>query len=204
LNVGVVYFQQGKYEQCIPFFQKALQIQPHYLAYSNLGTAFFFLKRYAESVSIFEKAVGMNQNDPLMMGNLADAYRWSGQTDRANSTYEKAISLAFKQLQVNPRDANIMDQLSLYYAKKGDAVHAIDFIRRARAINSTDVDMIYDEAEVYTLTGRPAEALKSLREALKKGHSVQEAQNDPELASLQNRPEFAQLVAEFSTSNKSK
>jgi tetratricopeptide (TPR) repeat protein len=204
LNVGVVYFQQGKYEQCIPFFQKSLQVQPHSLAYTNLGTAFFFLKRYAESVPMFEKAAEMNQNDPMLVGNLADAYRWSGQLDRANTTYEKAISLAFKQLQVNPRDANMMDQLSLYYAKKGDAVHAGDFIRRARAINSTDVGMIYDEAVVYTLTGRPAEALKSLQEALKKGYSVQEAQNDPELASLQGRPEFAKLVAGFGKPNKSK
>src|SRR5579864_392610 len=198
LNVGVVYFQEGKYEECIPFFQKSLQVQPHSLAYTNLGTAFFFLKRYGESVPMFEKAAEMNQNDPMLVGNLADAYRWSGQLDRANTTYEKAISLAFKQLQVNPRDANMMDQLSLYYAKKGDAVHAGDFIRRARAINSTDVGMIYDEAVVYTLTGRPAEAFKSLREALKKGYSVHEAQNDPELASLQGRPEFAELVAEFS------
>jgi tetratricopeptide (TPR) repeat protein len=204
LNAGAIYFQQGKYDQCIPFFQKALQLQPHYLTYSNLGTALFYLKRYAESVPMFEKSVEMNQNDPMMMGNLADAYRWSGQLDRANTTYERAIALAFKQLQVNPRDANVMDELSLYYAKKGDAVHAVDFIRRARAISSSDVNMIYDEAVVYTLTGRTGEALKSLREALQRGYSLQEVQNDPELASLQSRPEFARLVAEFSKSNKSK
>src|SRR5712692_7932908 len=64
LNSGMVYFQQGKYDQCIRFFQKSLQIQPHFMAYSNLGTAFFFLKRYAESVPMFEKAVEMNQYDP--------------------------------------------------------------------------------------------------------------------------------------------
>jgi serine/threonine protein kinase/tetratricopeptide (TPR) repeat protein len=198
LNAGAIYFQQGKYDQCIPFFQKALQIQPHYLTYSNLGTALFYLKRYAESVPMFEKSVEMNQNDPMMMGNLADAYRWSGQLDRANTTYERAIALAFKQLQVNPRDANVMDQLSLYYAKKGNPVQALDFVRRARAINPADVNMIYDEAVVQTLTGRPVEALKSLREALQKGYSLQEAKNDPELANLQSRPEFAKLVTEFS------
>lgn len=202
LNVGAIYFQQGKYDQCIPFFQKALQIQPHFATYSNLGTAFFYLKRYAESVPMFEKAVEMSPNDPQMTGNLADAYRWSGQIEKANSTYERAISLAFKQLQVNPRDANVMDQLSLYYAKKGDAVHAVDFIRRARAINSSDLGMIYDEAVVYAATGRQPEAFKSLREALQKGYSIREAQNDPELASLQGRPEFAKLVAEFSKAAK--
>jgi tetratricopeptide (TPR) repeat protein len=198
LNVGVIFFQQGKYEECIPYFQKALKIQPHYSIYSNLGTAYFYLKRYADSVPMFEKAVELNSNDGVFMGNLADAYRWSGQLDKANTTYDRAIALSFKELQVNPRDADVMDHLSLYYAKKGNPVQALDFIRRARAINPADVSMIYDEAVVYTLTGRPPEALKSLREALQKGYSLQEAKNDPELANLQSRPEFAKIVADFS------
>jgi serine/threonine-protein kinase len=198
LNAGSVYFRQGKYDQCIPFFSRALQIQPHPMTYSNLGTAFFFLKRYAEAVPMFEKAVEMNQDDPMFMGNLADAYRWYNQIDKANATYDQAIALGFKQLQVNPRDASVLDQLSLYYAKKGDAMHAMDFIRRARAINPTDVSMIYDEAVVDTLGGRNEEALKTLREALQKGYSVKEAQADPELTGLQVNPGFAKLIADFS------
>jgi len=201
LNVGAIYFQQGKYDQCIPFFQKALQIQPHYLTYSNLGTAFFYLKRYAESVPMFEKAVEMNQNDPMLMGNLADAYRWSNQLDKANATYDRAIALAFKQLQVNPRDANVLDELGLYYGKKGDAVQALDFMRRARALSPSDVNLIYDQAVVFAETGRTAEALKTLREALQKGYSLQQVKSDPELTALQNLPEFGKLVAEFSKHN---
>ncbi len=201
LNVGAIYFQQGKYDQCIPFFQKALQIQPHYLTYSNLGTAFFYLKRYAESVPMFEKAVEMNQNDPMLMGNLADAYRWSNQLEKANSTYDRAIALAFKQLQVNPRDANVLDELGLYYGKKGDAVQALDFMRRARALSPSDVNLIYDQAVVFAETGRTAEALKALREALQKGYSLQQVKSDPELTALQNLPEFGKLVAEFSKHN---
>ena len=203
LNTGVIYFQQGKYDQCIPFFQKSLQLQPHYLTYTNLGTAFFYLKRYAESVPMFEKAVEMNQNDSLLMGNLADAYRWSNQLDKANVTYDKAIALGFKQLQVNPRDANVLDGLALCYAKKGDAVQALDFMRRARALSPADVNLIYDQALVFAITGRSTEALTALREALQKGYSLEQAKNDPELAALQKTPEFGKLVKEFGNSNKS-
>jgi eukaryotic-like serine/threonine-protein kinase len=201
LNVGAVYFQQGKYDECIPFFQKALQLQPQYMTYSNLGTAYFYLKRYNDSVPMFEKAVELNPNDGLFMGNLADAYRWSGQQDRARATYDRAIALAFKELQVNPRDANVMDQLSLYYAKKGNPTQGLDFIHRARSIKPLDINILYDEAVVYALSGRSTEALSTLREALQKGYSVQEAKNDPELANLQSRPEFAKLVADFSKSH---
>ena len=201
LNVGAVYFQQGKYDECIPFFQKALQLQPQYMTYSNLGTAYFYLKRYTDSVPMFERAVELNPNDGLFMGNLADAYRWSGQQDRARATYDRAIALAFKELQVNPRDANVMDQLSLYYAKKGNPTQGLDFIHRARSIKPLDINILYDEAVVCALTGRTTEALNALREALQKGYSLQEAKNDPELANLQSRPEFAKLVADFSKSH---
>jgi serine/threonine protein kinase/tetratricopeptide (TPR) repeat protein len=198
LNVGAVLFQQGKYKECIPVLQKALQIQPYFMTYSNLGTVYFYLKRYSESVPMFEKAAEMNPNDQLTIGNLADAYRWSGRTDKANAAYDKAIALAFKELEVSPRDATTMGWLALYYAKKGSATQSLDFMRRARSINQADVNLIYQNSVIYALGGHPAEALKTLREALQKGYSVEEARNDPELSSLQNRPEFAKLLEEFS------
>jgi eukaryotic-like serine/threonine-protein kinase len=198
LNLGVVYFDQGKYDQAIPYFQKSLQIQPSYLAYSNLGSAYFYLKKYPDSVPMFEKAVELNPNDQLFMGNLGDAYRWSGQRDKANATYDKAIALAYKELEVNPKSTDALQGLAMYYAKKGNAAQSLEFIRRARSINAADVGLMYTEAVVDALANRPDDAVKSLRAAFGKGYTVQEAQNDPELATLQGRPEFSKLVAEFS------
>jgi Flp pilus assembly protein TadD len=70
---------------------------------------------------MFEKAVEMSPNDEWFVGNLADAYRWSGREDQARSTYDKAIALAYKQLQVNPDDTSTMGGMALYYAKNGDS-----------------------------------------------------------------------------------
>jgi tetratricopeptide (TPR) repeat protein len=184
-----------------PLLSEALQIQPYYLTYSNLGTAYFYMRRYADSVPMFEKAVEMNPNEQLTMGNLADAYRWSGQRDKANATYDKAIALAYKELEVNPRNAVTVGWLALYYAKKGNTTQALDFIRRARSINPSDVNLIYKEAVVHALADHPGTAFKALREALQKGYSLQEAKNDPELRGLQSRPEFAKLLGEFSRPN---
>ena len=201
LNVGVVYLEQGKYEECIPYFQKSLQIQPNEKTYSNLGTAYFYLKRYNESVSMFEKAVEMNPTAERFTGNLADAYRWSGQREKANVTYDKAIALAYKELAVNPRNSDTMGSLALYYAKKGMPAQALNFIQRARSINKEDVGLVYTEAVVEALANHPDNALKILREAFERGYAVQEARNDPELGSLQSRPEFVKLLGEFSKPN---
>jgi len=47
--------------KAIPQFQKALTITPDSFSYSNLGTAYFFLKRYDESVKMYEKATEMTR-----------------------------------------------------------------------------------------------------------------------------------------------
>jgi len=197
MNIGVVNFRQGKYNDSIPFFEKALKLQPRADLYSDLGTAYFFLKRYKEAVPIFEKAVEMSPNGEWFVGNLADAYRWSGRADQAQSTYDKAIGLAYKELQVNPFEANTMGHLALYYAKKGDSTQALQFIRRARSIDPNSNELIYNEAAVQALANHPEEALKALREAFQKGYSPEEARNDPELKSLQGRPEFEKLLKDF-------
>jgi eukaryotic-like serine/threonine-protein kinase len=203
LNVGAIYAQKGEFENCIPYFQKAIQIKPSSSdAYSNLGTAYFFLKRYDDSVPMFEKAVELLPSDAELMGNLADGYRWSGQHEKAETTYNRSIALAYKELQVNPRNAKTLGRLALDYAVKGDNLQAVNTIRRARAIQPSDVDTIYAEAEVYSLAGHSDEAWKSLREAFAKGYPIRMAKSDPMLDALRQRPEFAQLVGEFSSQPK--
>ena len=198
LNVGAVYFEQGNYEECITYFQKSLHLQPDAKTYSNLGVAYFYLKRYSESVPMFEKAVELSPNNETFTGNLADAYRWSNQRDRAVTTYAKAINLAYRELAVNPRNSDALGSLALYYAKKGEASEAVSFIRRARTINPSDLNLIYQEAVVHAVNNSPDQAFKSLREALTKGYSLKEAMSDPELESLKSLPEFSRIVKEFS------
>jgi eukaryotic-like serine/threonine-protein kinase len=196
-NTAAVLFQEGKYQDCIPLYQKAIQLAGHYYAYSNLGFAYFNLKQYTQAVDMFSKASQMTPDDPVMFANLADAYRWSGQKDKASATYDQAISLAFKQLQVNPRNADAMGLLALCYAKKGDAAQANDFIHRALTITPGNVNLLYYQAEVEDLAGHAEQAVSVLRQVFMAGYPPDSAVADPELANLQSRPDFQALIKEF-------
>ncbi len=200
-GLGTLYMREGKWSEAIPEFTKALSLAPDSPTYSNLGTAYFFMKDYDKATKMYEKAVEMTPNDEQLQGNLGDAYRWSGHSDQAAAAYGKAISLAFQELQVNPRSALTMGDLGLLYAKKGDAENAIQYLNQARAIAPDDVQLMYSEAEAKTLIGKPEEALKSLRLALEKGYPAQEAWNDPELQKLQALPQFLQLVNQYTKKN---
>jgi eukaryotic-like serine/threonine-protein kinase len=193
-GIASVYLREGKWSEAIPQYQRALALAPDSPTYSNIGTAYFFLKNYDDASKMYAKAVEMTPNDEQLLGNLGDAYRWSGHSDQAAASYSKAISLAFQELQVNPRSASIMSDLGLLYAKKGDPVNAQQYTNQARAISPDDVQLIYSQAQVMTLIGKPNDALKALRLALDKGYATEEAWNDPELQKLQALPQFSQLV----------
>src|SRR5579859_915830 len=196
-NLGSVYSRMGRYEESVSAYQKALQIQPYAATYSNLGTSFFYLKRYPESVQMFQKAVEMSPGDETIVGNLADAYRWAGDKNKANATYNEAIGLAYKQLQVNPRASTAPGHMALYPAKKGDVPQAQDFIRRARSIDPSDVYLIYTVAIVAVNANDPGGAIEALRSALQKGFATADIDSDPEFTPLHDRADYKALLKEF-------
>jgi eukaryotic-like serine/threonine-protein kinase len=192
-NSSAVYGRQGKWSEAIPQLQKAIELQPNAMYFSNLGTTYFYLGRYDDAAKMFEKAVSMMENNVLFRVNLADAYRWSSQKAKAAPNYEQAISLAYKSIQVNPKDAGTLGYLAISYAKKGDARQAALFITRARAIDQQSSDLIYEEATVHALAGETKEALASLEQALRNGYPMQQVESDPEFRTIRQTPEFANL-----------
>jgi serine/threonine-protein kinase len=192
-NIGVVYLLLADYEKCIPALQKAAQLQPYYGTFSNLGTSYFYLKRYAEAVPMFEKAVELNPNQAVAVGNLADAYRWAGQKEKAARAYDSAIQLSVQDLRVNPRSAETMGNLALYYAKKGEGPRAAEFIRRARSLDTKDAGLAFKAAVVSWLGKKQDDALRALREALEADYPLNDVESDPELKDLRALPQYAAL-----------
>ncbi|HXJ13137.1 MAG TPA: tetratricopeptide repeat protein, partial [Candidatus Limnocylindrales bacterium] len=149
-----------------------------------------------------EKSVELNSEDEITMGNLADGYRITGNTPKAQATYDKAIGLAYKALRVNPRDADVAGRLALYYAKKGDDQQAKEFVKRGRAINPSVANLLFDSAVVNTIGNRPADAVKDLGLALQKGYAAKDAAQEPEFAPLRSRPDYQALVKRYEAKKK--
>jgi Flp pilus assembly protein TadD len=117
-----------------------------------------------------------------------------GDKAKANATFDQAIALAQKEVQVNPRDSAALGLLGLFYANKGDDRQAAQYIHRARSIDEKDVGLIYDSAVVNTLGGRQDDAIKDLRDAVKNGYSLGQVRDDPDFQALSSNPAFSQLL----------
>jgi Flp pilus assembly protein TadD len=192
-DIGAAYLRIARFQDAITAFKKALAIQEIPNTYTNLGIAYANAGQFSDAVPMFEKAAVMQPGAEVFVGNLADGYRWAGETAKANVTYDRAIGLALKALQVNPRDATTKGNLALYYAKKGESASARRFMSDARSIDPKSADLLYNEGVMSALLGDKDTAFRDLSEALRNGLPLSALQSDPDLRSLRGDPRFAAL-----------
>jgi tetratricopeptide (TPR) repeat protein len=126
------YLWTGRFDEAAGVFEKALKLLPNPETYTNLGVAYYYVGKFNEAVPQYEKAVELSPNDELVVGNLGDGYRMTGQIEKANATYDRAIALGLKHLRTNPKNALVRANVCLYYAKKGDAARGAKFLKDAR------------------------------------------------------------------------
>ena len=201
-NLAGTYLQQAQWKKAIPVLEKAIQIAPTTFEYSNLATAYYQLDKYKEAIPLYEKALALNPNDAEVVRNLAEAYAHDGQRQKADETYDRAISLLYNnQLAINPRDAQAFGTLAMCFAGRGDTAKARQFILRARSIDNSDSGLMYDEAFINTRDGRIPEALKALESALENGYSFEYCLSDPDLKTLRDAPGFRALKKKFAQTN---
>jgi eukaryotic-like serine/threonine-protein kinase len=198
MNVGVAYFNKGQFEMAETYFRRGLQLAPDNPdLYSNVGTVSFFLGRFDEDVQYTQKAIGLRPQRYEYWGNLADAYRMiPGQANKGNMSYKQAISLAERQLAVNPSDTLALSSLALYHSRIGDTVGARKYLGTALQAGPNEVDILRIACLVHLEAGEQQESLKWLEKAVHAGYPREQLVANPELASLRSEPQFARLVEE--------
>jgi tetratricopeptide (TPR) repeat protein/TolB-like protein/tRNA A-37 threonylcarbamoyl transferase component Bud32 len=193
-DLGAVYTQMGDFARAVPVIERSIAIQPSGTAYTNLGTAQFYLQRYADAVKNFEQAVQLEPKSYVLWRNVGDGYYWMpGKRKQAAAAYQKAIGFAENALRVNPNSADAYKILAACQAMLGARQQAIAAITRALALTPDDPDVMYVAAIVYTQVGEREQGVEWLKKALKAGASPAMARNDPAFDSLRGRKDFPSL-----------
>ena len=193
-NMGDVRMYQGKNAEAIPLLQRSLQIRKTADATSNLGTAYFQLRRYADAAVAYEQATQLDPQNYVVWGNLGDAYFWTPERrSEADGAYRRAIALALGALQVNTRDAGALSSVSLYRAMLGERIQAVDYLERALRIEPKRPDLLLNAAIAYQQLGEPERALDYLEKAVAAGLPAESLQDLPNFDSLRSKPRFQKL-----------
>jgi serine/threonine protein kinase/tetratricopeptide (TPR) repeat protein len=194
-NLGSVRIVQGKYSEAIPLLEKSLSIRANGDARSNLATAYFQMRRYAESAANFEQATKLDQKNYLLWGNLGDAYYWApGRRSEAAAAYGTAIALGKEKLRLNAHDAQLLSSLAMYYAMRGERRDALENLDASLRLQPKSPDLLFNAGIAYQQLGDTKLALDALEKAVSLGISPQLLRDTPNFDALRDNSRFEGLL----------
>ncbi len=193
-NLGGVRILQGKYAEAIPLLQRSLEIRKTADATSNLGTAYFQLHRYADSAAAFEQSTQLDPQNYVFWGNLGDANYWARRRAEATAAYGKGIALGEEKLRMNPRDAEVLSSLAMYYAMRGELKPALDNLDAALRLKPKSPELLFNAGIVYQQLDDTQRALNALEKAVAAGISPATLRDTPNFDGLRANPRFLKLI----------
>lgn len=167
--IGVLRFQEGKPEEAVPAFERALACDignPRYLA--NLGAALLVLGRIEEASVALEKAAETAPETPQLLKNLGTAYRQTHRLEDAVAACEKATA-AF------PDDAEAFGNLAAALLSLGRNDKALVAAEKAVGLNPQVADPLNTLGSVLIACGRLNDAIDILERAVELAPDLIEA-----------------------------
>ena len=118
--LGFVYFRDGKVDEAIKNYHKALENELYLNpqdAHLNLGVAYLSRKEYRQAMSHLQEAIRLVPDFAAAYNNLGQAYEGLGQYDKARFNYEKAVEF-------NPQYADAYLNLGKLLYRSGERKRA--------------------------------------------------------------------------------
>jgi len=205
-NLGAVYINMGRFDLAEPMLVKSIDIKPTMRALTNLGTSYFYQKRYTDAMGMYKTAIEYGDKSYITWANLADTYRHLptySNSKIAAEAYQHAIQLAEEQLIINPRDDFLRSRLASYYSMIGNHNKALDEISKALKNSPDDVRILMKSIWVFELAKKRDQALHYLDKLIERGGPTEFIQKDPDLSELRKDPRYQELIKRVDSSQSS-
>jgi non-specific serine/threonine protein kinase len=191
-----MYYAQQKYDDAVAYARLAIERKPDCEgAYNVLGRAYFASDRFEDAALIVEQALEANGDDYNTYIPFVVSLDRLGRKAEAVRVRERQGRALERQLELVPDDVRARILLAVHYASTARSDAAVAQLQRAVHLRPDDGNTLYNAACVYGILGQAAEALDMLRRAIKAGYSNFDwVRRDPDLALLQQDPEFRALV----------
>ncbi|HEX6504414.1 MAG TPA: FG-GAP-like repeat-containing protein [Terriglobales bacterium] len=169
-NLGLLAAREGRTEEAVIDFQKALQVSPdHPIALVNLGNAYRQLKRWQDAQKVLQQAVSISPEDPEANYSLGMVFAQLNDSDLAYQYLQNALKL-------RPTYPEALNNLGILYLRTGrrdDAVASFEqCIRVAPKFDQAYLNL----ARVYAVEANPEKARSVLRQLLQEHPDDEQAQ----------------------------
>ena len=174
-KTGIAYHQLLQLDQARKHYERAVKLNPKYAeALNNIGTVHYAKKSYRRAIGFYKRALAITPLSASIHSNLGTAHFARKKYDDAAVCYQKALEL----------DPDVFEHKS----SAGVLLQERSVEERAR--------FYFYLAKSYAQAGRTDRALQYMRKALEEGFKERKRfAEDPEFASMQQMPEFQELLA---------
>jgi len=171
--LGVICHSQGKFNEAIGYFEKALEINPDYQeANLNLAVLYSDLGEYRKAKPLYKKVHQRSKNsrtiNPVMRGKIANLHAGLADTYSGVGLFPEAIDEYKKALKLCPTYKDIRTKLGICYRENNQKELAI------KELSQTVRDFPhYNPARLqlglsYYAQGATPKAVREWREVLKR------------------------------------
>ena len=160
-NLGVELDKQGRLEEAMDHYLKALQIKPDYVdAHYSLGVVLEKQGRIEEAMDHYLQALRINPNYLRAQYNIGLSLSKQGRLDEAVDYYLQA-------LRINPGYEDAHYNLANILSKQGRTREAIDHYRQVLQINPDYAEAHNNLGLALEIQGRTEEAMDHFLQALR-------------------------------------
>ncbi|MFI5281285.1 MAG: TPR end-of-group domain-containing protein, partial [Gemmatimonadales bacterium] len=193
---GLAVSLSKRYEEAEQEFETAIRLDPRlYEAHYFFGRATFQQGKYAEAVRHYEEASRVRPEDYQSVLLMRAPLRSLGRVADAQAALVRGLQLAERHLELNPDDARALYLGAGSLAELGEKERALEWVKRALAVDAEDSAVLYNVACFYAVAGMIDDALRCLEQATQKGFGHKAwIENDSDLDSLRGEPRFAALL----------
>jgi len=197
-NLGAAFYLAGEFAQAAKAWDSSLEFRPTLHAYSNTGSMYFYLGEFEQAAARYAKAVELVPLDYRMWGNLGDSYFYTDLLkDTARVTYERAITIAEQELEINPLEIDTMSDLAYYYTRVDQVEKSRDLNQAALEAAPDNMYVHYYSALIHASLGETDDALSALERAIELGYQTDLLSLDPGFRGVMAEERFKELIFQY-------
>jgi serine/threonine protein kinase/cytochrome c-type biogenesis protein CcmH/NrfG len=192
-NLGGLYAEMGRFGDSEREQKRALELDPRArLALNNLAALYQYMGRDQEAAALLERSIALTGTaSHVLLLNLGDSYRRTGQAPKASEAYRRARALADSLLLDDPSNPELRAFLAYFALRLSDRRTAERELALALNLGQGNKTVLRRAVLCYEAMGLREKSLAVLQSATP--DLLRELGRQPDLVQLRQDPRFAAL-----------
>jgi len=167
-NLGIVYFNAGRYNQALEQFNKVISALPNFdKPYYGRGLIYEEQGKYKEAIADFKRVTEFNPND-------FKPFYYLGKLSLKDKNYKEAEEFLNKSIQLNPEFAPAFYEIGNIHYSQNNFRRAINFYKTASELDASNEQYFLILADTYYRSNIYFSALEAVNRsiAIKPGNAL--------------------------------